>query len=290
MSPTEDQSPGPVIRDRRRIDPVTGQVRDSAEPGPQQRKPSGAGGQPRPGRHSVSKPGGATSGAGPAEAGPAAGAGSASAGSASAGSASAGSASASSGPDGGGAGPVTDQAAVMLAERTADLQRLQAEYANYRKRVERDRLAVREQALANVLSELLPVLDDIGRAREHGELTGGFKSVGEALESVAVKLGLTSYGENGDPFDPTLHEALMHEYSDEVTETTCVRILQPGYKVGDRIIRPARVAVAEPSDDVGLPPDPDSPEPASPADAGEAGAGDAATGEAAPRRDDGAGV
>jgi molecular chaperone GrpE len=137
----------------------------------------------------------------------------------------------------------------MLAERTADLQRLQAEYANYRKRVERDRLAVREQALANVLNELVPVLDDIGRAREHGELTGGFKSVGESLEGIAFKLGLTSFGEPGDPFDPTLHEALMHSYSADVTEPTAVQILQPGYKVGERIIRPARVAVAEPGGD-----------------------------------------
>jgi molecular chaperone GrpE len=100
-----------------------------------------------------------------------------------------------------------------------------------------------------VLSELLPVLDDIGRAREHGELTGGFKSVAESLEASAAKLGLTTYGEAGDPFDPTLHEALMHSYSAEVTEPTAVQILQPGYKVGDRIVRPARVAVAEPGDD-----------------------------------------
>jgi molecular chaperone GrpE len=142
------------------------------------------------------------------------------------------------------------QAEARLAERTADLQRLQAEYANYRKRVERDRLAVREQALASVLVELLPVLDDIGRAREHGELSGGFKSVAESLEAITVKLGLATFGENGDPFDPTLHEALMHEYSGDVSEPTCVRILQPGYMVGDRIIRPARVAVAEPGDDV----------------------------------------
>jgi molecular chaperone GrpE len=140
------------------------------------------------------------------------------------------------------------QLAARLAERTADLQRLQAEYANYRKRVERDRLAVREQALANVLTELLPVLDDIGRAREHGELSGGFKSVAESLESAVVKLGLASYGEDGEPFDPKLHEALMHSYSPDVTETTCVRILQPGYKVGDRILRAARVAVAEPGE------------------------------------------
>jgi molecular chaperone GrpE len=140
-------------------------------------------------------------------------------------------------------------ALARLAERTADLQRLQAEYANYRKRVERDRLAVREQALASVLSELLPVLDDIGRAREHGELSGGFKSVAESLEASATKLGLTPFGEAGDPFDPTVHDALMHSYSAEVTEPTAVQILQPGYKVGDRIIRPARVAVAEPAED-----------------------------------------
>jgi molecular chaperone GrpE len=157
------------------------------------------------------------------------------------------------GETGAGNGPKaeTERLAAALTERTSDLQRLQAEYANYRKRVERDRLAVREQALANVLTELLPVLDDIGRAREHGELTGGFKSVAESLESVAVKLGLGTYGEDGDPFDPRLHEALMHSYSPDVTEPTCVRILQPGYKVGDRILRPARVAVAEPAEPQG---------------------------------------
>jgi molecular chaperone GrpE len=139
----------------------------------------------------------------------------------------------------------------MLAERTADLQRVQAEYANYRKRVERDRVAVREQALASVVSELLPVLDDIGRAREHEQLTGGFKAVADALEAVVTKLGLTSFGEAGEPFDPNVHEALMHAYSPEVSEPTCVQILQPGYKVGERILRPARVAVADPTDPAG---------------------------------------
>ena len=138
------------------------------------------------------------------------------------------------------------EARKALAERTADLQRLQAEYQNYRKRVERDRVTVREIAVAALLENLLPVLDDIGRARDHDELTGGFKSVGESLESVASKLGLQQFGKQGEPFDPTLHEALMHSYSSDVTETTCVQILQPGYKIGDRIIRPARVAVAEP--------------------------------------------
>src|SRR5277367_6300018 len=214
MNHPDEDTQGPVIRDRRRIDPVTGQVREA---------PADVG----PGRHSASQPspGPAQDPPGPASSG-----------------------SSATAEDGG-------RAAIALAERTADLQRLQAEYANYRKRVERDRLAVREQALSSVLSELLPVLDDIGRAREHGELTGGFKSVAESLEGIAAKLGLTTYGENGDPFDPTLHEALMHSYSAEVTEPTCVQILQPGYKVGERIIRPARVAVAEPGDDAAAPED-----------------------------------
>ncbi|MET9292806.1 nucleotide exchange factor GrpE [Streptomyces sp. NPDC003077] len=139
-----------------------------------------------------------------------------------------------------------DQARAALSERTADLQRLQAEYQNYRRRVERDRVMVKEVAAANLLSELLPTLDDIGRAREHGELVGGFKSVAESLETVVAKLGLQQFGKEGEPFDPTIHEALMHSYAPDVTETTCVAILQPGYRIGDRTIRPARVAVAEP--------------------------------------------
>ncbi|MFF3916580.1 nucleotide exchange factor GrpE [Streptomyces sp. NPDC001852] len=139
-----------------------------------------------------------------------------------------------------------DQVRTALNERTLDLQRLQAEYQNYRRRVERDRITVKEIAVANLLTELLPVLDDIGRAREHGELVGGFKSVGESLETVAAKMGLQQFGKEGEPFDPTIHEALMHSYAPDVTETTCVAILQPGYRIGERTIRPARVAVAEP--------------------------------------------
>jgi len=247
----DEESQGPVIRDRRRIDPATGQVRDPGEPGPQ-RGPGQAGTQPRPGRHSVSRPGGmsASSGASP-QTGGAPGRGAAESGGAAddlPGTAD-GAASSTAAPAPGAGREAADATAAKLAERTADLQRLQAEYANYRTRVERDRLAVREQALANVLNELVPVLDDIGRAREHGELTGGFKSVGESLEGIAFKLGLTPFGESGDPSDPTLHEALMHSYSADVTEPTAVQILQPGYKVGERIIRPARVAVAEPGGD-----------------------------------------
>jgi molecular chaperone GrpE len=210
MSSSEDNNAGPVIRDRRRIDPETGQVRDPDLPaGP------GPAGQSGPGRHTAGAPGQ------PAQAGTGSPAGK----------------------------EAKDDMAVIqaqLAERTADVQRIQAEYANYRKRVERDRMAVREQALANVLAELLPVLDDIGRAREHGELSGGFKSVAESLESAVTKLGLQGYGESGEPFDPMIHEALTHSYSDTVSEPTCVQVLQPGYKIGDRILRPARVAVAEP--------------------------------------------
>ncbi|SEG74732.1 molecular chaperone GrpE [Nonomuraea solani] len=144
--------------------------------------------------------------------------------------------------------PQDGELAAQLAERTADLQRVQAEYANYRRRVERDRIAVREQAAAGVLAELLPVLDDIGRARDHGELTGGFAKVAESLESVLTKLGLSSFGQKGDPFDPMVHEALIHSYSPDVTEPTAIEVLQPGYRMGDRVLRPARVAVAEPED------------------------------------------
>jgi molecular chaperone GrpE len=251
MTSPEEEANGPVIRDRRRIDPETGQVRDAGRPG--QRPAPGAAGQgaggpdsssqhsssqhsssqhggsePRTGRHAAAPPGPAGPGAASVP---------------------------GHGNGNGGASAAADAAALALAERTADLQRLQAEYANYRKRVERDRVAVREQALASVLGELLPVLDDIGRAREHGELTGGFKSVAESLEAAVAKLGLISYGEDGDPFDPNLHEALMHSYSPEVTEPTCVRVLQPGYKIGDRTLRPARVAVAEPGGDDGSGPD-----------------------------------
>lgn len=255
MSASEQESQGPVIRDRRRIDPVTGQPRQQAQSDKQAQSaeqaragdgsagqtPRGPG-QSRPGKHAASKPGSLRTEA----------------------------AGGGAGADAGGQGPgESDQpepadkagatklegggseVAAMLAERTADLQRVQAEYANYRKRVERDRAAVREHALASVVAELLPVLDDIGRAREHEELTGGFKAVAERLESAVGKLGLTTFGEVGEVFDPNVHEALMHSYSPDVTEPTCVQILQPGYKVGERILRAARVAVAEPTDPSG---------------------------------------
>lgn len=191
---------GPVVHDRRRIDPVTGELREpAATPAPAAAEPG------------VEPP------AGPAAE-----------------------------PDQLG-DDVADELTRQIAERTADLQRLQAEYANYRRRVERDREAIRETAVANVLTNLLPVLDDIGRARDHGELEGGFRSVAEALEGIVEKLGLTRFGEAGDPFDPTVHEALTHTQSVDVTETTCIEVYQPGYRIGDRVVRPARVGVADPA-------------------------------------------
>jgi len=233
MTAPEDPGTGPVIRDNRRIDPVTG--------------------QPRRGRHAASQPAG-TSGAGrpggpgaarrtresekvsvsadevsPPEGGAAA------------------PAAAAATPAAPAEAPADSQLPKQLAERTADLQRLQAEYANYRKRVDRDRATVREQAVAAALSELLPVLDAIGQAREHGELSGGFKSVADSLQAAVGKLGLVSYGQRGDAFDPKIHEALTHTYSADVTEDTAVEIFQPGYMVGERILRPARVAVAAPA-------------------------------------------
>ena len=193
--PVDEQ--GPVIRDKRRLDPETGQLREPA----------------------------ATS----APAAPASGRGR-----------DADEADDQLGDD------VADELSRQIAERTADLQRLQAEYANYRRRVERDREAIRETAVANVLTNLLPVLDDVGRARDHGELEGGFKSVGEALEQIVERLGLVRFGTAGDAFDPMVHEALTHTHSGEVSEPTCVEVFQPGYRIGDRVVRPARVAVADP--------------------------------------------
>lgn len=198
--PGAEEQKGPIIRDRRRIDPETGSLRaeDPAAASPDDEAPE--------------ESAGATGGS------------------------------------------EADPAEELERERDAlqdDLKRLQAEYVNYKRRVDRDRQSVRETAVGSVLTDLLPVLDDIGRAREHGELEGGFKAVAEALETTLAKLGLERYGEAGDPFDPRIHEALMHQYADDVDGPTCRLIVQPGYRHGERILRPARVAVAEPT--VGLP-------------------------------------
>jgi molecular chaperone GrpE len=134
----------------------------------------------------------------------------------------------------------------QLAERTADLQRLQAEYVNYKRRVDRDRDLVRQNATYGALSSLLPVLDDIDRARDHGELEGGFKAVADSLERIVSGLGLTKFGAPGEPFDPNVHEALAHGHSPDVTETVVEHLAQAGYRIGDRVVRAAKVTVLDP--------------------------------------------
>jgi molecular chaperone GrpE len=191
--PGDREPAGPVIRDRRRIDPLTGAVREPRE------------------------------------------------------------AAAPAAPPADTVESLTARAAELessLAERTADLQRLQAEYLNYKRRVDRDRDVVRDSAVASALSQLLPVLDDIDRAREHDELEGGFKAVAESFERIVTSLGLERFGEVGDPFDPHIHEALMHSYSPDVDSPTAQMVVQPGYRFRDRIVRPARVAVVEPESEV----------------------------------------
>jgi molecular chaperone GrpE len=212
-----------VVRDRRKIDPNA-----KAKPSPiGTDEPAEAKGGPHPG-----------SGAKPTGVGPAAGAGPATDG------APAKPAGATS--PGTGLGAELEALRTEMEERTRDLQRITAEYANYRKRVERDRGLVAEQATGNVLGALLPVLDDLDRAREHGDLVGPFAAVAEQLLAATGKFGLTAFGEKGDPFDPTRHEAVAHLTSAEVSEPTCVDVLRRGYLLGERLLRPAMVAVADP--------------------------------------------
>jgi molecular chaperone GrpE len=185
----DEQEPvGPIIRDKRRIDPETGEVRESARA---QAAASESAGEPA-------------------------------------------------------GDPRIAELVAQVAERTADLQRVSAEFANYKKRVERDRQVVAEQSLSSVLLGLLPVLDDVDRARDHGELEGGIKSITDNLETTLTKLGLVRFGAAGEPFDPNVHEAMTHGYSPDVTQQTCAEVFQPGYRLGERILRPARVAVVEP--------------------------------------------
>ncbi|MGI8459025.1 MAG: nucleotide exchange factor GrpE [Propionibacteriaceae bacterium] len=199
---TEDQQPsGPTVRDKRRIDPETYEVRE-----PQ------ATAAPAPGAPDGETPEVASEG--PTE-----------------------------------SAEVTELKA-SLADRTSDLQRIQAEYVNYKRRVDRDRDVARAGGVESVLRELLTVLDNVKSARQHDELSPGFKAVADELERVTTKHGLTSFGEAGDAFDPHVHDALMHTQAPQGTELegpTCVQILQPGYQIGDRVIRPARVAVADPA-------------------------------------------
>ena len=181
-----------VVRDRRRIDPVTGEAR---------------------------VPAGEPAGTAPAEAGPDA--------------------------------VAAAELAAQVAERTADLQRVSAEYANYRRRVDRDRETVLVGARVQFVSELLTVLDDLERAEAHGDLTGPFKAVADKLVAVVQKLGLEAFGLEGEPFDPSVHEAVQHEPSDVQgpTATVVSAVLRRGYRIADRVLRPAMVAVTDRADD-----------------------------------------
>lgn len=155
-------------------------------------------------------------------------------------------------PEAGAAGPVAGRPSASedegrIADLTADLQRITAEYANYRRRVERDRQAQREAATAAAAQELLAVLDDIGRARAHGDLTGTFATVADRLQEAAGRLGLQPVGEAGETFDPASHEAISARPDDTVTEAVIEEVITSGYRVGDRLLRPALVSVRMPA-------------------------------------------
>jgi molecular chaperone GrpE len=229
--PSSDHSegsapPGPVIRDRRRLDPETGQLRDAY----------GATEPPAPADQPAEPVSQSRHAAEPEEIviDPV-------------------------GPDGPGTSEDVsldgiladlDAAQSSAAERLSDLQRLQAEFVNYRRRVDRDRDVARDTAVAGILEALLPVLDDVHLARQHGDLDGGpFAAIAEKLEGVLQRFGLSRDGEQGEEFDPAVHEALMHteaELPEGTKTTTVVQVLQPGYRTGDRVLRAARVAVADP--------------------------------------------
>lgn len=145
-----------------------------------------------------------------------------------------------------GADGAPDANAQLLDERTRDLQRLQAEYANYRRRAERDRLLAGDIAVGRMLADLLPVIDDLDRARAHGDLTGALKAVADKLDAAFGKVGLEAFGAVGDPFDPAIHEAVMHDESADVTVATCTTVLRQGYRHHDRLLRPAMVGVSDP--------------------------------------------
>lgn len=232
FTPSSNEPAEPtVFRDRRRIDPETGKVRapqgESQTPDPEDEAPVA----PLDGPADDVDPASA-----PVEADP------------------------DADPDGVGGSPSGDDslmaeaAEALAAERLVDLQRLQAEYVNYRRRVERDQAATRELAVAAVLEQLLPVLDDIGLARQHGDLgEGPFAAIAGKLEAATSRLGLESYGAAGEEFDPAVHEAFMASTDESMaagSPSVVNQVLQPGYRMtgaSARTLRPARVAVASPA-------------------------------------------
>ncbi|MGB3230915.1 MAG: nucleotide exchange factor GrpE [Mycobacterium sp.] len=175
-----------TVTDKRRIDPETGQVRDTAAAGPAPR------GGPAPDEF---------------------------------------------------AGESVEEAG-KAAELLNDLQRVQADFANYRKRALRDQQLISDRAKASVITELLPVLDDLDRARSHGDLESGpLRSVADKLSTALEALGLSGFGSEGDEFDPALHEAVQHE--GEGTHPVVGTVMRRGYKVGDQVVRHAMVGVVD---------------------------------------------
>jgi molecular chaperone GrpE len=206
----QDEEAEPIIRDKRRIDPATGKVRE----------PGGVG-SPFPGKHAANDPADPNNAAQPLSVDLSA--------------------------------AELDLAKQEAAERTADLQRVTAEYANYRKRVDRDRESVVTAAKSSVVLELLTVLDDLDRARAHGDLVGSFGAVADKLTGALTKLGLTPVGKVGDPFDPAVHEAVQFGTSTEVSEPTVTAVFRSGYSLGERLVRPAVVVVTGPEHDSAAP-------------------------------------
>ncbi|TFV76727.1 nucleotide exchange factor GrpE [Blastococcus sp. CT_GayMR19] len=230
---TEPQEPRVVINDRRRIDPVTGARRVPAG-----EQPAGTPAPDRPANAAV--PGEQMSEQeSPVAEQP--------------------TAAPTTGDSGGG------DLASQLAERTEDLQRVSAEYANYRRRVDRDRSLVVDQAAERFALQLFPIIDDIERARDHGDLTGAFKVVADRVLGLVDGLGVTAFGQAGDVFDPALHEAVMHDTSPEVSVPTATTVLRQGFRRGDRVLRTAMVAVTDPESPAAQPEATDAAAPQQPA-------------------------
>ena len=209
MSQQDEQPPRVVIRDKRRIDPTSGAARVPAGNEP-------AGTAPEQGEQ-MSEQFSET----PVEVVP-------------------------EQPVDDGTDSASDTVTRQLAERTEDLQRVTAEYANYRRRVERDRVVVVDQAAERFAGQLFPIVDDIERARDHGDLTGAFKVVADRVLGLLEGLGVEAFGTPGDPFDPSLHEAVLHDTSPEVSGPTATTVLRPGFRRGDRVLRTAMVGVTDP--------------------------------------------
>jgi molecular chaperone GrpE len=241
-NPNEHEEP--IIRDKRRIDPETGQVRQpDPEPGAKASGPGadGDGANPQAGAEDARPQAGAEDATDPerpertehedlVDVGPS---------------------------DGG--ETLTDEELIVLsgeatadelaAERLIDLQRVTAEYANYRKRTEAGRVAERERAIGETVKGLLPVLDDIDRAEKHGDLVEGtaFATIAAKLRTGVERLGLTPFGAAGEPFDPQVHEAIFQQPSPDVDKETVAEVVETGYVIGSTLVRVAKVVVSVPA-------------------------------------------